>query len=64
MRRKLNENTSLTTFKAAVKMAKRIENVNEMIGVDTEVNSIVKRTFNFSSDQKEIRLKVLILMNR
>ena len=48
MRRKLNENTSLTTFKAAVKMAKRLEKVNEMIGEDTEVNSILKENVQFS----------------
>jgi hypothetical protein len=35
MRRKLNENTSLNSFNAAVKMAKRLEKVNEMIGEET-----------------------------
>ena len=48
IRRKLNEATSLTAFKDAVKMAKRLEKVNEIIGEENEVSSILKENAPFS----------------
>ena len=48
IRRKLNEATSLTSFKEAVKLAKRLEKVNEIIGEENEVSSILKENAEFS----------------
>ncbi|KAL5268671.1 hypothetical protein ACHWQZ_G002504 [Mnemiopsis leidyi] len=42
IRRKLNEATSLTSFKEAVKLAKRLEKVNEIIGEENEPFNNIK----------------------
>ena len=48
LKRKLNEATSLTNFKDAVKLAKRLEKINEMLAEETEVSSILKEsTYTF-----------------
>lgn len=45
LRRKLNEETSLTNFQAAVKLAKRLEKVEKLFDSrETEVNSILKES--------------------
>jgi exonuclease VII small subunit len=44
LKRKLNEATSLTNFKEAVKLAKRLEKINEILTEDTEVHSILKES--------------------
>lgn len=48
LKRKLNEATSLTNFKDAVKLAKRLEKINEILAEETEVSSILKEsTYTF-----------------
>ena len=54
LKRKLNEATSLTNFKDAVKLAKRLERIDNMLGEDEpEISSILKEsTVSFNEQSK------------
>ena len=54
MRRKLNEASSLSTFKNAITLAKRLEKVNEMLNEEPEINSILKEsTYSFKPEREK-----------
>ena len=54
LKRKINEATAITTFKEALKLANRLEEVDNLINQDTEITSILKETsFSFRPGRDE-----------
>ena len=53
MKRKLNEATNLTTFNEAVKLAKRLEKIDEILTDEYEVSSILKQSTTFPNQRSK-----------